>query len=299
MNQKEEFQNIHIVLVDDEPRIHDMISRTLKDAGMAGGFKAFYDPVSLLEYLTNTDDSIDLILLDVNFENSGLSGIDVIPFIREDHPYLPVVLLTGMEGEEISDAQDYEFIYYIPKPVSPEHLVRMVKFYLGKGKKSGRRLAELTQNLADHKELVELLEEELASVDASIHTGISPNLQPGEVKAFERVEEILETVLRNCEIIPSFTQDLKKLFHSDFKLYKKAISTIVQFDLTNLSNPGLNIHKYYGVENVYSLRLTKKTRLFYYKSSQTLKRRLLRLDPIHDTKGMDKWLKANYDGYAT
>ena len=57
--------------------------------------QSFYDPVSFLEFLKSARESPDLVLLDVHFENAGLSGIDILPFIREDQPYLPVILLTG------------------------------------------------------------------------------------------------------------------------------------------------------------------------------------------------------------
>ena len=294
-------QGIHIVLVDDEPRTHDMVSEILKKAKLVERIESFYDPLSLLEYLKQEGVSPDLILLDVHFENSGLTGVDIIPFIREDYPYLPVVLLTGMEGEEIENAQDFECIYFIPKPVSPEHLVRMVLFYLGMGRKSGQRAAELSLDLAEHKELVQLLKTELAQAEISSWDKGNETHSRRETRAFQRVVEILTTVLKNCELMPSFIHDMKKLFDSDFTLLKKALDIIIRFDLTDFSSPGLNIHTHKGINNVYSLRISKKARLFFCQSPQANKKRLklLRLDPEHDTKGIDKWLKANYDTYGS
>ena len=294
-------QKIHIVLVDDEPRIHDMVSEILRKAKLVGQIESFYDPLALLEYLKQDAAPPDLILLDVHFENSGLTGMDIIPFIREDYPYLPVVLLTGMEGEEIESAQDFECIYFIPKPVSPEHLVLMVRFYLGMGRKSGERTAELSIDLAKHKELVQLLKTALAQTEIS--SGGKGKEMHGrrETRTFQRVVEILTTVLKNCELMPSFINDMKKLFDSDFTLLKKALDIIIRFDLTDFCSPGLNIHKHKGINNVYSLRISKKARLFFCQSLQADKKRLrlIRLDAEHDTRGIDKWLKANYDTYGS
>jgi CheY-like chemotaxis protein len=289
-------EKIHIVLIDDEPRIHEMISDVLKNAGLAKKFDSFFDPLSFLEFLKQDGDSIDLILLDVHFENSGLTGVEIIPYIREDYPYLPIVLLTGMEGEEIEDAQDFECTYYIPKPVDPDHLVRMVRFYLGMGRKSGQRIADLSQDLADYKDLLDLLEEEVSYGDVPLESEKSQTgLRQG--KAFDRIIDILFVVLKNCEAMPSFVEDLKKLYHSDFKIFKKAMSAVIHFDLANQSSPGLDIHKFYGVNNIYSLRLTRKARLFYYQSQQAVKKRLLRVDQGHETKAMEKWFKSNSDSY--
>ena len=204
MEKVKALQGIHVVLVDDEPRIHNMVSEILEKAKLVDRIESFYDPLCFLEYLKQEGVSPDLILLDVHFENSGLSGVDIIPFIREDYPYLPVVLLTGMEGEEIENAQDFECIYFIPKPVSPEHLVRMVRFYLGMGRKSGRRAAELSLDLAEHKQLVQLLKTELAQAEIPSRDKGKETHSRRETRAFQRVVEVLTTVLKNCQLMPSF-----------------------------------------------------------------------------------------------
>ncbi len=296
MENKMDDQGVCIVLVDDESRIHEMIKEIFEASDLVKTFNSFYDPISFLEFLKQNKEKPDLILLDVHFENSGLSGIDILPFIKEEDPYLPVVLLTGMEGEEIEDAQDFECTYFIPKPISPEHLIRMVKFYLGKGRKSGKRMEKLSRDLDEQKELLDLLEEELSNKENSSQTIIS---EPSgkETKVYDRLIDLLFMVLKNCDMMPSFSDDLKKLYSSDFKLLKKVIENVTQLDSTDLSSPGSNIHKYYGVDSVYSFRVSKKVRLFFYLSQKTGRRKLLRVDPEHDTKRMDKWLKGNSKSY--
>lgn len=287
---------IYIVLVDDETRIHEMIKEIFQASDNVEIFESYFDPASFLEQLKTGERKPDMVLLDVHFENSGLTGIDILPFIKEEDPYLPVVLLTGMEGEEIADAQDFECTYYIPKPISPENLERMVTFYLGKGRKSGKRIEKLSKDLDDLKTLLDLLEEELKETEKS-RKDDSPDASGKEVKVYDRLFELLLSVLKNCDVMPSFSGDIKKLYNSDFKLLKRVIENITQLDSADLSSPGSNIHKYYGVENIYSYRISKKVRLFFFLSQKTRRKRLLRIDPEHDTKRMDKWLKANAKSY--
>lgn len=293
----DEQQSWRIAVVDDEPRIREMVSAVLTDAGVVEELQSFEEPMALLEHLKESESPPDIVLLDVHFENSGLSGIEILPFIREDHPYLPVILLTGMEGDEIMEAQDFEYTYYIPKPVNPDQLIRMVKFYLGKGRKSAARMAEIEQNLDEHRELLDYLEDELAQAKEA---GTVAPLSGKQAKAFERVVEILNMVLRTCELMPSFVADLERVYLSDFKLVKKAVDALIRFDVADSLSHGLNIHKYEDmiVENVYSLRLSRKARIFFYRSPLTSKRRLLRLDQDHDTQRLIRWCRANYDTYG-
>jgi hypothetical protein len=65
-----------------------------------------------------------------------------------------------------------------------------------------------------------------------------------------------------------------------------------------MSTPGSNIHKYQGVEDVFSVRLSRKTRLYVYLGQSTGKRRILRFDVRHDSTTIENWLKTHYKHYA-
>jgi CheY-like chemotaxis protein len=284
-----------IALVDDEPRLHDMIRETLQEARLVERFESFYDPVSFLEHLKACAELPDLVLLDVNFENSGLSGIDILPYIRNDYPYLPVILLTGMESEAIESAQNYEVVYYIPKPVSPEQLIRMVRYYLGMARKSGGRVADLNRDLAEHKKLAGQLKTELARLEIESWDRNGHTLQP---EPFQPALDILKTVLKNCVLTDAFAADLETLYAQDFALLKKTIDTLIRFDVTGAALPGLHIHRHHCAEHVFSLRLTRKARLFYYQPPHTRTKHLLRIDPRHDTRAIDAWLKTSRDSFT-
>ncbi len=300
MNTPEITQPLHVVLVDDEPRIHQVVKDILLDAEIAENVLSFDDPMAFMEYLESEPDQLDLILLDVHFSNCGLTGVEILPYIRDKEPMLPVILLTGMEGDSIEEAQNFDFTYFIPKPISPSNLIRMVKFYVGTAMKSSERLAALSQDLDEHKELLDLMEEELAAARYSAEQELQQTTKTNKV--FERVKEILSMVLKNTEPQQSFYDDLEKLFFSDYNLMKKALNNIILLDSSEETTltPGLNIHKYIDlndVENVYSLRLSRKARIFFYRISSTKRNRLLRVDTEHNTQGMIKWLKNNYNSF--
>ncbi len=101
-----------VVLVDDEEKVHHTIKLYLERNDALGTLKSFYTPVELLEYLKTTADVIDLILLDIHFKNSGLSGLEAIPFIREEYLYVPIILLTGMDSEAIREAERFSNTLY-------------------------------------------------------------------------------------------------------------------------------------------------------------------------------------------
>jgi CheY-like chemotaxis protein len=301
MNSDRFEQALHIVLVEDDAKLRAYLEEALQEKGMVRKWNSFPEPLSFITWLKREGVLPDLVLLDVHFENSGINGVQALPYIKKDQPYLPVILLTGMEGEEISMAQEYECTYYIPKPIQSEHLVKMIYYYLGLSRKTGRRIEALSDELQEHKELLSLLENEgLQGTDSEAVSEDfdSKDSAQNKDKFFQRLYEILNTVLKNCEISDSFKEDMHNLFYSDFKLFKKLVDNIVQFDLKETSSPALNVHKYKGTDNVYTLRISQKVRIFFYQSPKINKRNLLRIDTHHDTKGMEKWLKNNWSSYA-
>ncbi|MBI9112668.1 response regulator [Maridesulfovibrio ferrireducens] len=292
-------EQLFFVLADDDPRLHEYTVSILREAGLLEKHESFYDPVSFLAFLKESEEEPDVILLDVHFEGSGLSGVDILPFIREEYPYIPVILLTGMDAEATDEAQSDVFTFFIPKPVTEDHLLRMLHFYLGKSRKSAEKISTLMDEMEEVKGYHQLLEQEVEELQTEQRR--LESLSKGEKsdgKGFEKVSDILESLLTKSQPMPSFIADLEKLYSTQFKLFKKVIETLIRFDVQDSGTPGMNIHKVQGTQNVFSARLSRKVRLFYYSSAKTARKRLIRLDIYHDTKGMDKWIKNNYHSYA-
>ena len=149
-----------VVLVDDEEKVHNTIQVYLERNNVLKALKSFYTPVELLEYLKTTGDAIDVILLDIHFKNAGLSGLEAIPFIRDEFPYVPIILLTGMDSEAIKEAESFTNTYFIPKPVTSNHLIKMISFYVGKSEHEAGELTDLEKKIKEHLDYQTLLEEE-------------------------------------------------------------------------------------------------------------------------------------------
>ena len=85
----------HILLIDDDPAVLDMVHSALSHYGME--VHAYPDAVQALELIQNPSaPEFDLVITDINME--GLDGFDVIHRVKALQPRLPVVLMTGQSS---------------------------------------------------------------------------------------------------------------------------------------------------------------------------------------------------------
>ena len=74
------------------------------------------DALSLLK-----ETSFNIVLLDENMP--GMSGIEVLTAIKQDHPQLPVIMITKSEEENImEEAIGAKIADYLIKPVNPNQI---------------------------------------------------------------------------------------------------------------------------------------------------------------------------------
>jgi CheY-like chemotaxis protein len=120
-----------ILVVDDEPDVHDFLTAVLEDAGYRHeSAKDGEEAMKLIEA-----DLPDLIALDVTMPQK--SGVGVYRALKSDDRYkdIPVIFVTGV-------TEDFEkFIStrrqvpppegYISKPIVPEKFLEMVKKLVG------------------------------------------------------------------------------------------------------------------------------------------------------------------------
>lgn len=200
-----------VVLVDDEEKVHHTIKLYLERNDALGTLKSFCTPVELLEYLKTTADVIDLILLDIHFKNSGLSGLEAIPFIREEYLYVPIILLTGMDSEAIREAERFSNTYFIPKPVNSAQLIKMIRLYVGRSEHATSQLGKLETKIQEHLDYQTLLEEEVKRVEED-RDEIRRRLDgSNEIKAFENVKAIISGILKDSEVSDYAIKDLEDI----------------------------------------------------------------------------------------
>jgi len=100
-----------VLFVDDENDWRSVAEMYLKDSG--------YDVLTARdgkEALTKTKDiNLGLIILDLNL--AGENGLDLMKFLKQKHPTVPIVLYTGMEhnDEAIQDMLKQGACQYVRK----------------------------------------------------------------------------------------------------------------------------------------------------------------------------------------
>ncbi|PID86625.1 MAG: hypothetical protein CSA11_08790 [Chloroflexi bacterium] len=122
-----------ILLVDDEPEIAESLSDFLirKEQYDVSLAETGEEAIDIMEQMLTDQIELDLVLLDMRMP--GISGLDVLNWIRE-HPvlqYTRVVLVTAAAGsEEKVEALSAGADDYITKPFYPKELLARVKTIL-------------------------------------------------------------------------------------------------------------------------------------------------------------------------
>ena len=96
----------------------------------------FNNPYSILEYIDGNND-FDLILLDENMP--GKSGLTLIKDIKDRKPFVPIIMITKNEEENIMNEAIGSMISdYLIKPLNPNQLLISIKKVLQKMLMKGR-----------------------------------------------------------------------------------------------------------------------------------------------------------------
>lgn len=115
-----------ILVVDDEPGIRELLSRTLTmsdyDVDVAGDGASAVDRLRSSQY--------DLLLTDIRMP--GMDGLAVIREARRYHPGLPVIIITGYSTESTAiEALNLGVSAYITKPFQRHQVLSRVARALG------------------------------------------------------------------------------------------------------------------------------------------------------------------------
>lgn len=113
-----------ILVVDDEADIRDLISGLLEDEGYEA--RCAGDSDSALEAIEARRPG--LVILDIWLQGSRLDGLELLDFIKRDHPDLPVIVISGHGNVETAVAAIKRGAYnFIEKPFKADHLLRMIE----------------------------------------------------------------------------------------------------------------------------------------------------------------------------
>lgn len=115
-----------ILIVEDDPMQASMLSKLLQrkldyDCAVVGDGRA------ALDYLASDEGvSVRIVMMDVNMPVMG--GIEALGIIKERHPSLPVIMVTGSkEQDDALQAMKLGALDFINKPYEPERLLITVQ----------------------------------------------------------------------------------------------------------------------------------------------------------------------------
>jgi two-component system OmpR family response regulator len=113
---------LRVLIVDDEEELVSALAERLKLRGFdAGGVTTAADALARLD-----TESWDVVLVDVKMP--GMGGLELLRQVKDRHPEVQVVLITGhssvREAEEGSALGGYE---YLIKPVPIDELARVLR----------------------------------------------------------------------------------------------------------------------------------------------------------------------------
>ena len=121
--------NLAILLIDDNAVQAATRQTILKRAG--------YDVIAVLnaeralEQIRNDDTVSPIGLVITDHIMPGMSGSTFVRSLRQSHPDLPVLVISGLEEAE-AEYQDLR-VTFRTKPILPDHLLASVRYLLSSG----------------------------------------------------------------------------------------------------------------------------------------------------------------------
>jgi len=128
----------HILLVDDDQRIRDLLSRVLFDQG----FRVTPASDTSAARAAMRSLAFDLILLDITMP--GQSGMDFARELKTEGNHIPICMLTARsETEDRIEGLEAGVDDYVAKPFEPRELVLRIKNILRRGRPAGAPAEEV------------------------------------------------------------------------------------------------------------------------------------------------------------
>jgi DNA-binding NtrC family response regulator len=118
-----------ILIIEDDEQVRVLAESVLRDAG--------YEVLAATaqegaQALLNSDQSIDLVFVDVNLGGDLEAGLRIAQSARERRASLPVVYTTGQGVDDGKRALFADPYLFLPKPYTSEQLINSIAYLLKK-----------------------------------------------------------------------------------------------------------------------------------------------------------------------
>ena len=114
-----------LMVIDDDVGVRKLVRRCL----ITAGYQVISAPDGEDGLAEIEKRAVDLVLLDLNMPR--MHGPAVIAELRQRHPHIPVILVTGhQDGNLMAEAYQYGPFMLVPKPVDREALLSAVRVTL-------------------------------------------------------------------------------------------------------------------------------------------------------------------------
>ena len=115
-----EAQRSSILLIDDDEPIRDLLSTLLEDYHCVAA-KSAEDAIRVLKSI-----KFELVISDINME--GISGLELVPYILNEHPETVVVMMSGQQTIDTAiQSMRVGAFDYITKPLDLHHVEAAVR----------------------------------------------------------------------------------------------------------------------------------------------------------------------------
>jgi DNA-binding response OmpR family regulator len=194
----------HVLIVDDEPAIVEILARYLRDEGFIVSEAS--DGVVAVEKAIS--ERPDLVLLDLNLP--GMHGSEVFRRVRSTYD-VPIIMLTS-RTDEVDRIVGLELGAddYIGKPFSPREVVARVKSVLRRSRRPVA-VAEASEVLASDTQPHLVLKAGPLDIDRSAHEvrvrGISVSLTPTEFRLLEALAANIGWALTREQLLDKVSTD--------------------------------------------------------------------------------------------
>lgn len=219
--------SVRILIVDDDEAIRRLLGHLLKSYGY---------PCTLVgnareARLRLSEQEFSLVLCDVNMP--GESGLELVRHVLRDHPFIAVVMVTGMDDPQFADIALENGAYgYILKPFKPNEILISVANAL-------RRQRLEIENFNHREKLEQMVLERTSALRQAI-----ARLEQAEQEARLSQEETIQRLAIAIELRDQTTADhIRRMSHYCELLARKSGLDMEWCNLIRIASPMHDIGK--------------------------------------------------------